>query len=97
MEEIARALAEELDLPQTEALRLVRTVFDRVAAHLAREGEVRLGGFGTFAVKKRRARWGRNPRTGERLAIPEQVSVTFRPARELRDRLTRPPEAAGGA
>src|SRR5215470_13960758 len=96
MEEIARSLAEEMGLTQTEALQLVRKVFDRIAAKLSAEGEVRLGDFGTFVVAKRRARRGRNPRTGERLLIPEKVAVTFRPAGALRVRLTFPPDTGGG-
>jgi nucleoid DNA-binding protein len=90
MEEIAEALAEELGLTRSEAWRLVRAVCDRIAAVLAEEGEVRLGGFGTFAVRKRPARRGRNPRTGERLQIPEKVAVTFRPAADLRARIAGP-------
>jgi nucleoid DNA-binding protein len=92
MEEIAEALAEELGLTRTEAWRLVRAVCDRIATILSEEGEVRLGGFGTFAVRKRRARRGRNPRTGASLQIPEQVAVTFRPAADLRARLAGPPD-----
>jgi DNA-binding protein HU-beta len=87
MEEIAWSVAEELGLARAEALRLVRTIFDRITATLSQEGEVRLGGFGTFAVTKRGARRGRNPRTGAWLQIPERVAVTFRAARDLRARI----------
>jgi nucleoid DNA-binding protein len=97
MEEIARSLAADLDLAHTEAAQIVRKVFATIEALLRQEGEVRVGGFGTFAVKKRRARRGRNPRTGERLLIPEQVVVTFRPARDFSRRFLSPPDAPSGA
>jgi nucleoid DNA-binding protein len=87
MEEIARLLAEERDLGQTEALQRVHDVCDAIATVLAQEGRVQLTGFGSFEVKKRPARYGRNPRTGERLEIPEQVVVTFKAGHKLRERV----------
>jgi nucleoid DNA-binding protein len=97
MEEIARSLAEELGLSQAEASRLVHAVCDRIAACLVREGRVEMRDFGIFEVKRRRARRGRNPRTGEQVLIPEKVVVTFKPGKGLSERVARLPQTPEGA
>ena len=67
--------------------RLVATVFDEIAAALGRGDRVELRGFGAFVVKRRRARLGRNPRTGEAVAVPEKGAPFFKPGKQLRERV----------
>ena len=67
--------------------RLVATVFDEIAFALARGDRVELRGFGAFSVKRRNARIGRNPRTGEAVRVPEKGVPFFKPGKRLRERV----------
>ena len=67
--------------------RIVTTIFDEITNALARRDRVELRGFGAFSVKERDARKGRNPRTGEAVAVDEKVVPFFKTGKELRDRL----------
>ena len=68
---------------------LVTTIFDRITAALARGQRVELRGFGAFTVKPSKARIGRNPRTGEEVAVEAKSVPFFRASRELHGRLNR--------
>ena len=68
---------------------IVATVFDRITDALARGGRVELRGFGAFTVKRRNARLGRNPRTGEPVSVDEKARPFFKTGRDLRERLNR--------
>ena len=68
---------------------IVATVFDRITDALVRGDRVELRGFGIFTVKRRNARIGRNPRTGERVPVDEKARPLFKTGRELRERLNR--------
>jgi len=79
--------------------RIVTTIFDEITNALARRDRVELRGFGAFSVKERDARKGRNPRTGEAVAVDEKVVPFFKTGKELRDRLNgraETPEAGDG-
>ncbi len=67
--------------------RIVTTVFDEISAALARGDRVELRGFGAFSVKKRGARVGRNPRTGESVQVATKHLPYFKTGKELRERL----------
>ncbi len=67
--------------------RIVSTVFDEITAALARGDRVELRGFGAFSVKKRRARSGRNPRTGQSVHVAEKYVPFFKTGKQLRERL----------
>ena len=66
---------------------IVATVFDRLTDALVRGDRVELRGFGTFTVKRRNARIGRNPRTGAPVSVDEKARPFFKTGRELRERL----------
>jgi nucleoid DNA-binding protein len=68
-----------------EAQAAVDCVFDTITKTLKKKGEVTLVGFGTFKVSKRKARIGRNPRTGEEIKIKAQNVPKFSPGKALRD------------
>ena len=74
-------------LLQRDIERIVNTVFDEVANALARNNRVELRGFGAFSVKKREARSGRNPRTGQTVAVAAKYVPFFKTGKQLRDRL----------
>lgn len=77
-------------LGQTFSRRVVRDALDftiaEITAELLRGGDVKLAGFGTFEVKERKDRIGRNPKTGEPIAIKSHKAVVFRPARHFWDK-----------
>lgn len=67
--------------------RIVNSIFDEITAAMARGDRVELRGFGAFSVKKRDARIGRNPRTGESVQVEEKHVPFFKTGKLLRDRL----------
>jgi integration host factor subunit beta len=70
--------------------RIVATVFDEITEALARGQRVELRGFGAFTVKRRQARTGRNPRTGEAVPVEEKAVPFFKAGKELRERVNAP-------
>jgi integration host factor subunit beta len=66
---------------------IVATIFNEIAVALSRSDRVELRGFGAFAVKKRRARAGRNPKTGDSISISEKHFPLFKIGKRLHDRL----------
>ena len=74
-------------LYQRDVERIVTTIFDEIATALARGDRVELRGFGAFSVKRREARQGRNPRTGEQVAVTEKAVPFFKTGKQLRERL----------
>ena len=65
----------------------VQAVFDALESGIKRDGRIAYPDFGTFTVKERAARQGRNPRTGEALTIPASKNVNFKPAPSFKDSL----------
>lgn len=74
-------------LYQRDVERIVNTLFEEIIEAMARGDRVELRGFGAFSVKKRDARMGRNPRTGESVAVEEKHVPFFKTGKALRDRL----------
>ena len=72
---------------QRDVERIVNTVFDEITNAMANGDRVELRGFGAFSVKKRDARVGRNPRTGESVSVNEKHVPFFKTGKLLRDRL----------
>ena len=68
---------------------IVTTIFDQITEALAHGGRVELRGFGAFKVKRRNARIGHNPRTGELVSVPEKPLLHFKTGRKLHSRLNR--------
>jgi len=74
---------------------IVATIFDEITTALARGERVELRGFGAFTVKRRSARTGRNPRTGEAVPVEEKAVPFFKAGKELRERVNRGKPARG--
>lgn len=83
--DLVAAVAESAGLSKSDAAKAVDAVFDAIAASLKKGQEVRLVGFGTFAVAKRAASEGRNPRTGEKINIPASTRPKFSAGKGLKD------------
>jgi integration host factor subunit beta len=75
------------DLTQREVESVVGAVFDSITDQLAQGGRVELRGFGAFSTRKRDARLGRNPRTGESVEVDAKRVPYFTPGKEMRERL----------
>jgi|TARA_B100000949_G_scaffold214342_1_gene209807 integration host factor subunit beta len=86
--ELIQKIAEENPhLYQRDVERIVNTIFEEITSAMARGDRVELRGFGAFSVKKRDARLGRNPRTGEAVEVEEKHVPFFKTGKLLRDRL----------
>lgn len=86
--ELIQILAEENPhLYQRDVEKIVNTVFEEIIDAMARGDRVELRGFGAFSVKRRDARTGRNPRTGEAVDVEEKHVPFFKTGKLLRDRL----------
>ena len=83
--DLVSAVAEASGLSKTDAGKAVEATFDAVTKALKKGDEVRLVGFGTFAVAKRKASTGRNPRTGEEMKIPASNQPKFKAGKALKD------------
>jgi integration host factor subunit beta len=64
---------------------IVNTVFSSIIEALQRDDKIELRGFGSFRVRRRRSRQGRNPKTGDRVEVPEKRIPYFKPGKELKD------------
>lgn len=85
--EIVKAISEEIGLTQLQTKDIVQKTFDAIVETLVREKRIELRNFGVFEVKKRAARKARNPRTGERVDVAEKYVVTFKPGKEMEERV----------
>jgi integration host factor subunit beta len=84
---IERIAAENPHLYQRDVETIVNTILDTITAAPARGDRVELRDFGVFAVKRREARSGRNPRNGAEVAVSEKVRPKFKPGRDMHRRL----------
>ena len=84
-QELIGSVAEATGLGRSDASKAVESVFDIIGGTLKRGHEVRLVGFGTFTVSKRKASTGRNPRTGEPMKIKASTQPKFKAGKGLKD------------
>jgi DNA-binding protein HU-beta len=85
--ELIDSIATKLDLAKGQAERAVNTIFDDIVNALRNGDKVNISGFGTFAVSSRKARSGRNPKTGETIQIAASKSAKFKAGKSLKDLL----------
>lgn len=83
--ELVESVAEKIDLPKKDTEVIVNTVFQSIAEALGKGDKVELRGFGSFRLRDRNAREGRNPKTGEIVTIPAKRIPFFKPGKELRE------------
>lgn len=96
IEEVAR-LAPDISKRDVEII--VNTIFDTMTESLSRKERIEIRGFGSFIAKERRAREGRNPRTGEKVFVPRKWVPFFTVGKELRERVNdgMPPQGGDDA
>ena len=85
--EIVKTISEEIGLTQLKTKEIVQKTFDAIVETLVEERRIELRNFGVFEVKKRAARKARNPRTGAKVFVPEKYVVTFKPGKEMEERV----------
>jgi len=99
--EIVRSISEALELTQLRTKEIVQLTFNAIVDTLVEDtreklrrgdfdgplGRIELRNFGVFEVKRRAARRARNPRTGEKVFVPEKFVVTFKPGKEMEERI----------
>ncbi len=95
--EIVKSISDEIGLTQLKTKEIVQKTFDAIIETLVADHRIELRNFGVFEVKKRAARKARNPRTGERVDVAEKWVVTFKPGKEMEERVRQLEQEAADA
>jgi len=85
LRQIGASLAEAHDIPKKQAAAVLEDMITLITKHLKKGDKIRIGGLGVLQVRKRPARMGRNPATGETIKIKASKKVAFRAAKELKE------------
>ena len=85
--EIVKQISDRIGLTQLKTKEIVQQTFDAIVDTLIEVGRIELRNFGVFEVKKRKPRKARNPRTGDRVDVPAKNVVTFKPGKEMEERV----------
>jgi nucleoid DNA-binding protein len=85
--EIVKQISERIGLTQLKTKEIVQQTFDAIVDTLIEQGRIELRNFGVFEVKQRKARKARNPRTGDKVDVPPKCVVTFKPGKEMEERV----------
>jgi integration host factor subunit beta len=85
--EIVKTIADDIGLTQLKTKEIVQKTFDAIVETLVEEERIELRNFGVFEVKRRAARKARNPRTGAKVFVPEKFVVTFKPGKEMEEKV----------
>lgn len=89
--EIAERVAQQTGLPQVTVKQIVQMMFDEVVTELAAGNRLEFRDFGVFEVVVRKPRTGRNPKTGDPVAVPPKRVVTFKMGKVMREKVAAPP------
>ena len=85
--DLSDAICQEVGLSRVDAAELVESVLDKVSDALARGEAVKISSFGSFSIREKAERWGRNPKTGEPARIDPRNVLVFRASHILKDRM----------
>ena len=85
--DIVLKITDMTGIKQVDVKRIVQKTFDVIVDSLIRSEKVELRNFGVFKIKERRARLGRNPRTGDSVPVPPRKVVVFKPGLEMKQRI----------
>jgi DNA-binding protein HU-beta len=85
LKHMAAALAEAHEIPKKQSIALLEDLVTAITKHLKKGARIRIGGLGVLQVRKRPARMGRNPATGEAIKIKASKKIAFRAAKELKE------------
>ena len=84
-QELVNKVSEITEFTKKDSAKVVDAVFNSIAEELAIGGDIKIAGFGTFSVKERAARKGRNPKTGEEIDIAASKAPVFKSAKALKE------------
>ena len=90
LKHIAAALAEAHEIPKKQSIALLEDLVTTIGKHLKKGARIRIGGLGVLQVRKRPARMGRNPATGDPIKIPAKKVLKFRIAKQAKDAVIPP-------
>ena len=85
--DLSEAVYREIGLSRNESAEMVETILERISEALVRGDNVKISSFGTFVVREKGARMGRNPKTGEEVPIEPRRVLVFRPSHIMKDRV----------
>ena len=85
LRQLGATLSEKHELSKKQTLALLEDLVEHITKHLKKGERIRIGGLGILQVRKRPARMGRNPATGEQIKIKASKKVAFRAAKELKE------------
>ncbi|MFK7745651.1 MAG: integration host factor subunit alpha [Roseobacter sp.] len=85
--DLGEAVFREVGLSRNESAQLVESVLEHLSQALVRGEQVKISSFGTFSIRDKSARVGRNPKTGEEVPINPRRVLTFRPSHLMKDRV----------
>lgn len=85
--DLSEAVYREIGLSRNESAEMVETILERISASLVAGDNVKISSFGTFAVRDKGARMGRNPKTGEEVPIEPRRVLVFRPSHIMKERV----------
>jgi nucleoid DNA-binding protein len=85
--DIVLKITDKTGIKQVDVKTIVQATFDAIVESLTRNEKVELRNFGVFKIKERRARFGRNPRTGESVPVPPRKVVVFKPGLEMKEKI----------
>ena len=83
--ELVANVAEKANITKTDAANAIYAILESIVEALSEKDKVQIIGFGTFEVKERQARTGRNPQTGEEITIPASLNPVFKAGKDLKD------------
>lgn len=83
--QLVDAVATKSELTKQDSKKAIDALFETISNTLAKEEKIQLVGFGTFEVRERAERTGRNPQTGEEMTIPTSKAPAFKPGKELKE------------
>jgi nucleoid DNA-binding protein len=85
--DIVLKITDMTGIKQVDVKKIVQSTFDVIVESLVRNEKVELRNFGVFKIKERKARFGRNPRTGETVPVPPRKVVVFKPGLEMKEKI----------
>ena len=86
--DLSESVFREVGLSRNESADLVESVLEKISGSLVSGEQVKISSFGTFSIRQKNARVGRNPKTGEEAPIPPRRVLTFRPSHLMKDRVS---------
>ena len=90
LSELTDCVAEAIGSPKAQTREIIKTTFDAMQLEVSKGGRVCIVGFGSFYPFKRKQRTGRNPQTGEEVAIPAATVPRFKPGKDFKDSMIKP-------